>query len=133
MHQMNTRLKYFRLLSACLLVFVSSILFHFHTPDASSSVQDSPLLQHKLYSIQPVKETLAIATESFTASVPQVISLRTQQQLQQQTQGKNQVLHGLHPKHTARPRQANKVTTTFCRKNTFPVDYFIYFLQEIII
>lgn len=130
---MGTQLKkYLQLFSTCLLILWGGMQFRIHTCGAFPETADTGIPSEKLYSIRPAKETLAIATESFTASVPQVISLRTQQ-FQQQTQGKSQVLHGLHPKHTARPRQANKVTTTFCRRNIYPVDYFIYFLQEIII
>lgn len=130
---MGTQLKkYLQLFSTCLLILWGGMQFRVHTCGAFPETADTGILSEKLYGIQPVKDCAALATATFSAAAPQVISLRTQQ-FQQQTQGKSQVLHGLHPKHTARPRQADKVTTTFCRRNIYPVDYFIYFLQEIII
>lgn len=132
MHQKNTQLKKHWLIPACLLFLLGSMLFRIPAPEVSAARTEIPSPPGGLYGIQPVKDCAALATATFSAAAPQVISLRTQQ-FQQQTQGKSQVLHGLHPKHTARPRQADKVTTTFCRRNIYPVDYFIYFLQEIII
>lgn len=126
------RLKNLRLIPVCCLILLGNMLFHANT--GRNSAKDCPAeqLQHELAGIRPVKDNAALATTAFSAAAPQVISLRTQQ-FQQQTQGRYLSLHGLRPKNTARPRQANKVTTTFCRRNIYPVDYFIYFLQEILI
>ena len=129
---MSSRLKKHWLFSVCFLILLGNMLFYDNAnkpSDVNCRIQQSD----ELCSIQPQKETSALANTTVTTAVPQVINLRTQPQFRLQTSGKHFVQHGLHPKNTAKPRQANKVTTTFCRKNTKPVEYFIYFLQEIII
>ena len=130
---MRTRLKKHWLIPACFLILLGSTLFRGLAPEISAARPDIPSPSGGLYSIQPVKDCAALATATFSAAAPQVISLRTQQQFQQQPQGRHQLLHGLRPKPAVRPRQADKITTTFCRRNIYPVDFFIYFLQEIII
>ncbi len=82
-----------------------------------------------LYGIHPIKDDAGMLAEISTTTVPSVVSLRPQQI--RPSFEKNGLRLEARYKVTARPRQANEITTTFCHQNVYPIDYFIYCQQKI--
>ncbi len=85
-----------------------------------------------LFDLQPSKDAVALPGGTYASSVPHVIVLHSLQ-CRQSENGKYQSLHGAKPFVSVKPKQAHAETITYAHRNIYPVEYYIYFMREIII